>query len=327
LSVFDDHEAAANPPLRFPRLHLLCANDRLVDAKSGRRGHLGDKRPGSDAVRAQLMTAKGWLLANLGRWLTPSVTAASVDVADEAAFALFLSSLFPHHHLARVGLYSGSQPLAGGLVRYITGAPVTPNFWTNLRRFSAGVAPAAVAPLAAALHAAPLACLSLSVYGQNVHGVLSAAARLTTLRTLWLSFRSATFSRHEVLSLRAVTALRTLAIDYIDEETNDFPLAAPDLTAADLVQLLRCLPRLRHLTLCVSAVWSRSDPRSLRDVSGAAPQLESLHLVGRFQLQALDSAAAQPAFPQLKRLEFTYLELVLPPVMTALDRRDVLGLR
>ncbi len=130
-------------------------------------------------------------------------------------------------------------------------------------------------------------------------------------------FGDVTLRCEDITSLRALTRLRELRINGLDEDSNTIA-EVPTFGTQHLVRLLRGLSCLRRIGIWL--LWVLFDDGSLlRRIGEAAQALEELELNVKCNTPALDPSAATPLFPGLKELWISGFELVMPPGIDEAD--------
>jgi hypothetical protein len=313
VSLFDDHEAAASHPLRFPRLREIVLDETPVAKKDSALLRPSTSEDDGNAAHDDLSNSARQLLLNLDVWLSLVVTSVTINCENRAALALLLPFFLANGHLMELRSLTIAPLLTPDDVRCMSEQSGTSNRFAHMRSMSAYLDHAAAATLTAALQPAPIVRLKLSVQGKRPRRILLDVARLTSLHELILFLPGAELRRREILALCALRRLRTLRLEYVDGNGSNQPFDTPHFDAADLEQLLRGLPLLRRFTFGGTSGWRWGDGSVLRRVGEAAPCLERLSLYGLCALQALDPRAVGPVFPRLEVLELNTLKLLLPP--------------
>ncbi len=313
VSLFDDHEAAASHPLRFPRLREIVLDETPVAKKDSALLRPSTREDDGNAAHDDLSDSARQLLLNLDVWLSLAVTSVTLNCENRAALALLLPFFLACGHPMELRSLTIAPLLTPDDARCMFEQSGTSNRFAHMRSLSAYIEPAAAATLTAALQLAPIVRLELNVQGKRPRRILSDVARLKSLHELTLFLPGAELRRREILALCALRRLRTLRLEYIDDNGAYQPFNAPSFGAADLEQLLRGLPLLRRFAFGGMAGWRWGEDSVLRRVGEAAPCLERLSLLGIYALQALDPRAVGPVFPRLEVLELKTIRLLLPP--------------
>lgn len=150
--------------------------------------------------------------------------------------------------------------------------------------------------VSAAVHVLPnVETLRLNISDGSCFKDLSA---MPSLRDLWIFVTpTATFTREQLLSLRALHKLESLCMRKGDGELDE--LKASDLTNDDFDDMASGWPELKDFTFEVW--WQTRSFQTFSSLSKHCPNLEHLQLAGTYDLQAL-SDISKVMFPKLRSI-------------------------